>query len=233
MKKISIFLFATLSCLIIACQFNTQEVFELEKIDVYNNPKKNEQLGQDLLLYDYQKLIKDSLDIADESILKNITYQYFVRSDSKEVTFRLYLKNKAISKKDKLVKVFDNFVKNKLNEYKLKEKQIDTATQIGLYFIKLIQRSQYDTIWQKSSVSLEKSSSKEQFINMLKNRNNMFKSFDTPSATTCLIESELDDLKGDFYAINYEYNNRTEEQIVLEYNNNNFMLLGYHLYIPK
>lgn len=233
MKKISIFLFATLSCLLIRCQFNTQEFFVLEKIDVYDNPEKNEQLGKDLLLYDYQKLIKDSTNITDESIFKNITYEYFVQSDNNEVTFRLYLKNSAIQEKDTLVKLFDNFIKNKINAYKLKRKQIDTATQMGLYFIKLIQRFQYDSVWQKSSGSLEKYTSKEKFINMLKERNEAFKSLETPKVITQLISTELDSLKGNFYTINYEYQNKTTEQITLEETNNNFGLLGYHFGIPN
>ncbi len=104
MKKIySFFGTALLIISLTGCSFITQESFILEKINLYSDPLKNEQIGKDLMYYDYAALIKDSLKITDPSYLRNISWQDFVTTDTKEVTFRLYLQNEAIEKKKKLL----------------------------------------------------------------------------------------------------------------------------------
>lgn len=155
-KKYLFFFTTVLICIFIGCGFKTQEFFILEKINLYNDPFKNEQIGEDLMYYDYAALIKDSLKITDPSYLRNISWQNFVTSDTKEVTFRLYLQNNAIEKKKELVALFNHFVINKLEEYKKKEKEIDTAIRMGYYYIDLINQSAYDSVWRQTSPLLEK-----------------------------------------------------------------------------
>ena len=232
-KKYRFFFTTILICLFISCSFKTQEFFVLEKIDPYNDPEKNEQIGKDLMYYDYATLIKDSLKITDPSYLQNISWQDFVASDTKEVTFRLYLQNEAIEKKNELVALFDHFVANKIEEYKKKEKKIDTAISIGFYYIQLINRQDYDSIWKQTSPLLEKYANKEQFTNMLTQRNTHYKSPPDLKVDSRIIFNKIDNVAGDFYVIYYVGDNSAKEKVTMEKINSTYRLLAYQCAIPK
>ncbi len=222
-----------LLCLFIKCSFNTREFFILEKINLYNDPEKNIQIGKDLMYYDYAELIKDSLKIVDPSYLQNISWQEFVASDTKEVTFRLYLQNKAIEKKNELVNLFDHFITNKLPEYKIKEKIIDTAISKGYYYIKLMNQQDYDSIWKQRDPLLEKYASKEQFINMLKERNTIYKSSAHTKVEGRIMYNQIDNTRGDFYSIYYGADNNSKEKVTMEKTNSTYKLLAYQFAVPK
>jgi len=228
------FIFTTiLICLFISCSFNTKEFFILEKINLYTDPAKNEQIGKDLMYYDYATLIKDSLKITDPIYLQNISWEDFVASDTKEVTFRLDLQNEAISKKKELVALFDHFVTNKLGEYKKKEKDIDTAVSMGYYYISLINQHDYDSIWKQTSTLLEKYANKEQFTNMLKQRNANYKFPGDIKVEGRIVFNKIDNLTGDFYVIYYMAGNNAHEKVTMIKTDHIYKLLGYQCAFPQ
>ena len=227
-KKIQFIISVILTCFFIKCSFKTKEYFILEKINLYTDPSKNEQVGRDLMYYDYAKLIKDSLKITDPAILQNIGWENFIASDTKDVTFRLNLQNEAISKKKELVSLFADFVANKLDEYKTKEKEVDTAVNMGYYYIRLINHHYYDSLWKQTSSLLEKYANKEQFTDMMKQRNANYRPTDTIQFRGRIVFNKVDNLTGDFYVIYYTASNNTNEQVTMVKTNHTYKLLGYH-----
>jgi hypothetical protein len=234
MKKMNRFFgIALLLISLIGCHFYKQESFILEKINLYSDSLKNEQIGKDLMYYDYAALIKDSLKITDPSYLRNISWQDFVASDSKEVTFRLNLQNEAIEKKKELVDLFDHFVINKLDEYEKKEKQIDTAVQMGYYYVKLMNQSLYDSIWSQHAPLLEKYANKDTFINMLKHRNKLYSLSGIVQMQASIIYNNLDNTPGDFYSVYYNGDNGAKEKVTMENINHTYKLLAYQYAFQK
>lgn len=234
MKKTTIaFTAVILICFFIKCSFKTKEFFILENINLYTDPSKNEQVGRDLMYYDYPKLIKDSLKITDPTILQNISWEDFVASDTKEVTFRLDLQDEAISKKKELVPLFTDYVGNKLAEYKSQEKEVDTAVNMGYYFIRLINHHEYDSLWKHTSPLLEKYSDKEQFINMLKQRNANYRPTDSIQFKGRIVFNKIDDMAGDFYVIYYTASNNTNEKLTIIKTDHAYQLIGYFCAFPS
>lgn len=216
-----------------ACHFYKQEFFVLEKINLYSDSLKNEQIGKDLLYYDYAALMKDSLKITDPAYLRNINWQDFLTSDTKEITFRLRLQNEALEKKKELVALFDHFVINKLTEYKTKEKDIDSAVTMGYYYIDLINQSYYDSTWNQSSPLLEKYVSEQQFINVLRERNAHYKSPPDLKVEARIMANEIDNIAGDFYSIYYAGGNNAHEKITMQKINQAYKILGYQYNSPR
>lgn len=234
MMKISHFIYAIiLICIFSKCSLNTQELIILENINLFNDPAKNEQIGKDLMYYDYAALIKDSLKITDPTYLQNIQWEYFVTSDTKEVTFKLNLENEAISKKKELVALFDHFVTNRLGEYKIKEKDIDTAVSMGYYYIDLINQHDYNSLWSQTSPLIEKYATKEQFTNMLKNRNSRYKFPGKIKVEGRIVFNEIDNSPGDFYIIYYTAGNKVKEKVEMIKVNHMYKLVGYYCAIPN
>lgn len=232
-KKYVFFGSALITISSIGCHFYKQEFFILEKINLYNDSSKNEQIGKDLMYYDYTALIKDSLKITDPAYLQNIGWQEFLTSDTKEITFRLRLQNEALENKKELIALFDHFVINKLDEYKKKEKEIDTAIRMGYYYIDLINQSYYDSTWNQSSPLLEKYASEQQFINVLRERNAHYKSPPDLKVEARIMANEIDNIAGDFYTIYYFGGNNAKEKITMEKIDQTYKLLGYQYDSPK
>ncbi len=231
-RYIILIVFLISAFFVVGCRFNNQEFFIISKIDIYDNSKKNEQLGRDLILYDYSNLIIQKLKIKDQVILNNITWQYFVQSDTKDVTFRLILNNEAKAKRTELVNLFKNFLDVKLNEYRSKTNQVDSAVITGTYFIDLIQSYAYDSLWSQKSPSIEKFGSKAEYFKVFNERKSQFKPNGKMKVYSRLIGGDLENLHGDFYTITYEYEDNKREQVTLEKINNKFKFLGYKFMTP-
>lgn len=95
MKKHLLISIITLNLFIVSCTFNSNEIIEINEIDVYETTNENEKIGNDLLTYDYSNMLVNDLKITDNEVLKNITWQYWVSNGSKKVSFRLILNNEA------------------------------------------------------------------------------------------------------------------------------------------
>jgi hypothetical protein len=121
-----------------------------------------------------------------------------------------------------------NYVDNKLAEYKSKEKELDTAVNMGYYFIRLMNHHEYDSLWKHTSPLLEKYADKEQFMNMLKQRNANYRPTDSIQFKGRIVFNKIDDMAGDFYVIYYMASNNTNEQLTMIKTDDGYQLLGYH-----
>jgi hypothetical protein len=139
--------------LITACKFSEQETIILREITVYDSLEKDRQIAKDLSGYDYRTLLR-SQGITDEGILKNISWQYFVRSTDQKVDFRLILKDNALSKEKQITRVFNSFLDDKLQAYTERSDELDSAVEKAHHFINLMNREDEEQIWKAGSASL-------------------------------------------------------------------------------
>ncbi|HWZ22029.1 MAG TPA: hypothetical protein VNW06_05210 [Cytophagaceae bacterium] len=85
-----------LSALVIgSCSTDKTETFIIDEIKVYDSVAENEEIGKDLVSYDYVGIITAYLKITDKDVLKNIAWEYFIENNSQKVTFRLILNEKS------------------------------------------------------------------------------------------------------------------------------------------
>jgi hypothetical protein len=138
------------------------------------------------------------------------------------------LQNQAISKKKEIVSFFTDYINDKLAAYKSKEKEMDTAVNMGYYFIRLINHHQYDSVWKNTTPLIEKYADKEEFTNILKKRNANYRPTDTIHFEGRILFNKIDGIPGDFYVVYYAASNNVNEQITMIKTDHTYKLIGYH-----
>jgi len=97
MKLIVTIVFATY--FLASCSFNKKEVVIIKVLDQFKSQQENEQLGSDLVYYDYPVCLKQAMPDITQVELKNITWEYFIQDNNKQISFRLILSNEALLKR--------------------------------------------------------------------------------------------------------------------------------------
>ena len=215
-----------------SCTVNNSEITIIE-INAFKDNRENELLAKDLVSYNYPQLFAEKTKIGDERLRGNVRHEYFIQKDTKEVSFRLILKNEALELKDKVVPFFKGFVTNKQLEHKNKSEEFEKAIQKSLEIITIIENNNYDTLSNIISPTLKEVSSEEEFISVLKKRNQAFLNAGKRTFLFKQTYSEAGGFKGDFYVIYYEYEDKTVEHITLEYLQGEMKLMGYQWYMPN
>ncbi|MGN6803317.1 MAG: hypothetical protein ACTHJN_15555, partial [Ginsengibacter sp.] len=99
---------------------------------------------------------------------------------------------------------------------------------MGYYFIRLINDHHYDSLWKHTSPLIEKYADKQQFMNMLKQRNANYRPTDSIQFKGRIVFNKIADIAGDFYVIYYTASNNVNEQLTIIKTDHGYQLLGYH-----
>ena len=217
---------------LISCLDNkVNEVNIVTKIDVFETPEENEKLGNDLISYNYANQLKEKFPLVD---LKNVTYQSFRQSTNDEVTFRLILSNTALVYSKELTTFFDTIIKQKIKEHKDHNELIKQAIVKAPLYFRLIDNKNIDSLWNFTSPDMQKLITKGEFYKVLEQRDTLFLPKGERKINIRQYYNSLllgtSSLPGDFYVLNYIYNDGLSEQITLQ--GDSLELVGYRFYIP-
>jgi len=171
MKKLIIFIISSL--ILISCSVNQKEIIILKTLDQFDTQEENEQLGIDLLNYRFPVFIQQEFPDFTQEIFKNISYQYFIQDNNKQVSFRLVLSNDALKYKDRITKYFEETVDKQVIRQVNDKTLFDNATKMTLEHFDQLDRQDYNKFWDNTSEILRQMTSKDAFFESLKNRKNI------------------------------------------------------------
>lgn len=223
-----------LTTIVLSCSIVDQEFFIIGEINVFNNFQENEQLAKDLVSYDYYDMLNQKLEIDNYNVLSNITYQYFIKEDTKEITFRLTLNNEAKDMKDKIVPFFEEIVSTKVKDYKDKKLEFNMAVEKALEVTNLYDDMNSDLLWNQTSEKVKQLTVKSELVKSISGRQN---DFEVGGVRTLINRQVCYDIGngmiGEFYTISFECEKKIIEQITLENVKDSMMFVEYRYFIPN
>jgi hypothetical protein len=216
MKQILVIL-TLLTGLISCINNNISKVCIIAKINIYETPEENEEVGHGFMLFDYADQVKKQFPLID---LKNITYQIFRQSSNDEVTFRLTVSNTALVYSDKMADLFDSIIKKKMDEHRDHKNKFKEVIVLSNSYSQLIDTKNIDSIWSSMSSDVKTMITKNDFNKVLLQKDSLFHPKGNRKISSRQYCNSLKfgakDLKQDFYVINYSYDDGSMEQITLQ-----------------
>ena len=106
---------------------NFKEINIIETLNQFDSQAENEQLGKDLLSYNFGaelRLFKPEISLKQ---LQGIKPQYFIQEESKEVSFRLILSGDALTIKGELISFFESSIKGHIEKHVSQKDQLNEA----------------------------------------------------------------------------------------------------------
>jgi hypothetical protein len=179
--------------------------------------------------------VTERLNITDTAIINDISWSTIPSKDGKGAKIQLVLGANALPRKTELESLFKTFSQQKLAEYEVKNAELPIAEAAAISYLQLIQTSTIDTIWLKTSSTLTKFASKDDFNRTLLQRKELFHPEGIRKIVSRRVSNLLGDaIKGEFCTITFAYENGVQEEVTLEKINGVYKLLGYHfVVIPK
>lgn len=200
------------------------EINIIAKVDSFQSADENEELGKDLISYNYSEKIKKQFPDVD---LKCVTLQYFRQSSNNEVTIRLILTNTAIVFSKDLIDFLKPLIKQNMVDHTAHIQGIKKAITCSDNYSQLIQDENIDSLWALTSPDLKLTISKNDLVKAFNQKDSSFNSnkrFLTSKQYFNSLSLGQRQLKGDFYLLNYSYD-KAFEQIVLQ--GDSMKLAGY------
>ena len=146
----------------------------------------------------------------------------------------IVLKGKALEKEEKIKTIFGDFISNKLAEYKRKQPDLDDVETMADYYLKLIETANIDTVWPKTSPTLTKFASKNDFNQTLQQRKLLFHPAGKRHISSRRMSDKLGtDLTGSFYTVTYVYDDKKTEEVTMEKIDGKYKLLSYHFLVNE
>ncbi|NPD48326.1 DUF4019 domain-containing protein [Lentimicrobium sp. S6] len=240
MRKILLIL--TSIILITSCKTNktNKNEFGILLIDDFETKDKNVELCNDLENYLFIDMIRVDLPNLSDEILGNLRWQRFLVSEQStkedDVHFRFIISNEARKERDLL---FDYFT-NKVDEIcKFHHDNDSLFQEIVILSDKLIDNivsGDIDSIWTMTGETMRSYVTKSQFEDYIKQIGNLEKLGGKRSFKSKHHYTYLDQIgKGDFYVINYGFDNDKGmlEQLNYQMVDDKIELLGYIVAIPN
>ncbi|MES2515922.1 MAG: hypothetical protein V4580_17340 [Bacteroidota bacterium] len=214
--------------LLTSCFDNTvNETTILAKVDAFTTPAENEELGRDIISYNYSEKLKKQFPDLD---LRNVTLQYFRQSSNDEVTIRLIITNTALVYSKELTNFMTPLIKQNMSDYLAHTEGMRNAMKYSDKYSKLIHDKKIDSVWSMTGLNLKEIISKEDL-------NKAFEQIDSSvdfSKRTLTSKQYYSSLPigqrqhtGNFYLFNYTYG-KAFEQIALQ--GDSLKLVGYTFY---
>src|SRR5204862_2626525 len=167
MKKVLIII---TRLLLAFCKRSTENEIEVSRIDVSSQLEENLQVAYDLVAYDFGSLVAEKLENSDPETIQGLGWKIKEDPSGGNPAFVIVLKGKALEKEEKIKTIFGDFISNKLAEYKRKQPDLDDVETMADYYLKLIETANIDTVWPKTSPTLTKFASKNDFNQTLQQR---------------------------------------------------------------
>ncbi|MDW7693172.1 DUF4019 domain-containing protein [Flammeovirgaceae bacterium SG7u.111] len=234
MKKLLTIL--TCSLIITSCSFNQKEVIILKTLDQFDTQEENEQLGIDLLNYRFPVFMQQKFPDFTQDIYSNITYQYFIQDNNKQVSFRLILSNDALKYKDKIVNYFEETVDNQVERQVADKELFDNATKITLEHFDQLDKHDFDGFWDNTSDILGEMTTKDAFFESIKGRESIST---IGGKRTFYCKQYYENMPGvdktGFYVICFTFENDKNmiEQLTYHKDENGLKIIGYDYRMPN
>lgn len=228
MKKILVILICSL--IGTSCTFNKKEIIIIKTLNQFDTQDENEQLGIDLLNYRFSYFLQQEFPYFTQETLKNISWQYFIQENNKEVSFRLILNNDAIKYKDKITKYFEETVEKQVEKQIEENEFFDNAIKITLCHLELLDKHNFDEFWNNTSEILRQITTKNSFIKSMESRKNIEK---IGSPRKLYYKQYYENMPGTdktgFYVICYTFENDRNimEQITYHKEEDELKIIGY------
>lgn len=162
--------FILIVLLISSCTINHKDIIVIEMLDRFDNQEENEQLGMDLLFYNYGDFIRSEFPEFSQEVLNNINYQYFIQSDNKQLDFRLIVSNDALPFKDKIVDFFELTVNEQIEKQINDKLLFDQAVYLATESLKQLDSENIDSFWNNCSPIMKSMATKEGLAENFSNR---------------------------------------------------------------
>jgi hypothetical protein len=228
--------FVIVSLFVVSCSLNQKEVIILKILDQFDTQKENEQLGIDMLNYKFQAFLQTEFPDLSEDVFKNISWQYFVQKNNKEVSFRLTLSNNAIAYKERISDYFE-IILNEQVYRQVHDKQIfDKAISSTLETFAQLDKGDTDSFWDKTSAILRDRTSKSNFFESIKGRDGIS---EKGGDRVLLYKQYYESLPGvdetGFYVVcfTFEKDKKMIEQLTYHYQGDTLKITGYDYRTPN
>jgi hypothetical protein len=230
MKKILVIIVIPL--LLAFCKRSTETEIEVAKINVSSQTDENLQVAYDIVAYDFGNLVAEKLGDNDPGIMTGLGWKIKEDPSGGEPAFVIVLKGKALEKEDRLKTIFSDFISHKLAEYKRKQPDLDDVETMADYYLRIIETANIDTVWPKTSPTLMKFASKNDFNQTLQQRKKLFHPEGKRYISSRRMSDKLGkDLTGSFYTVTYVYDDKKTEEVTMEKIDGQYKLLGYHFLV--
>lgn len=164
-----------LICLILAsCSLKQEEAVFTRTLDQLDTPEENEQLGIDLLHYEFLYVLAQEFPNFTPEVFENINWQSCVTVEDKESSFTFILTSDAIKHKRKISKFFQRVVDNQIKHCVIDKAVFENAIQLTLEHFEQLDNHDYDKFWENPSQILKNRMTKDAFIDSIKGRDNIY-----------------------------------------------------------
>lgn len=245
MSKITLILAMLL--MICSCKTNRNKLdsktnkneFGIILIDGFDSKEKNIELCNDLENYLFIDMMRKDLPELGDEILGNIRWQRFEISEQTtqedEVHFRFIISNEARKEKKLLFDYFTNKVAEIGDFHVDNDSLFQDIVKLSDKLIDYIVCGYIDSIWAMTGETMRSYVAKTQFVDYIKQIDNLEKIGGKRSFKSKHHYTYLDQIgKGDFYVINYGFDNNKGmlEQLNYQMIDNKIELLGYIVALP-
>lgn len=228
----------SMSMLVLSCSFNYFDERVITELDVYEDNKKNEALGKDLLFYKYNLFLLDEVRGLKKEDLPYIQWRYFTDLVKKKVTFKLKLnlKNESIkANADELEAYFKKKVKKQI-EYHLKyEDEFKEAGEVALNYLELLDEGLVDEFWKLCDSDITASMTYEQFSDLVEKLKSSFERGEQREFhSKQFYDRYQNTVAGKYFQFNYfskSHKKQLYETIILEKNEGKWLVIGFHFNI--
>jgi len=225
-----------ISLLLSSCSFNQREIIDLKILDQFDTQKENEQLGIDLLHYRYPFYLQQEFPDFTQDIFRNITWQYFIQENNKQVIFRLILSNDALEHKNEITQYFEKTVDAQVDRQVNDKALFDQAVKLSVEHLDQLDEHFFDKFWESSSVYLREMTTKENFFQSIQGRESII---EMGGDRTLFFKQYYETLPGTdisgFYLVCYTFENdeNLAEQIIYHKEDNFLKIVGYEYKAPN
>jgi hypothetical protein len=234
MKRITL-LFLMFGMILTSCSLNKKEVIILKTLDQFDTQEENERLGVDLLNYMYPLFLQQEYPDLSQTDLKNITWQYFIQENNKQVSFRLILSNEALSKKDKITDFFERTVNEQVDRQVQDKEIFDKAVILTIESLEQLDNGEFDKFWNNTGSILQNMATKDEFFASITDREkiNSIGGQRVYHSKQYYNKMPGSDEK-DFYVVNltFENNKNMMEQITFQLDKGELKIAGYTKRLP-
>ncbi len=230
-------LFLSFTILLLTSCSGIKYTENIVEINQHSTTERNEQLGMDILYYNFQKMLLKEIPGLTKQDLNGIYWQIFTQTSNKKVYFKTILHSEfpgVGSNRDTINNFFrakvPELLEYHMNNDSLFNKAITFSHTVSDHF----ENEEFDAM---KSLFDPTVMTDEKFNTIVKGADNIYKdvTYDSTIVTSKQHYNELDNLKGDIFFINLHHQNDSlhkYERIVVMLDSK-WTIAGYHFSVKK
>lgn len=213
-----------------ACMTDHKEYYNIKVLDVYLDSTQNQNLGRNLMGYNYADFLRKSTLNLNEHELSGVSWRIVqLDSSKKDVVFQIGLSKQSLQKKDQIQKFFTEFIDEKIQFQTTQDSLVETALQFSDHMITYLDEDKMPYFWEHTAELFKDRTNSENFKHTLKRRLPTDQHVEGRYIQSYQYYKGLENgQKGTYLAINYAFKEQEGyEQITLKAQDTTFKIIGY------